>query len=45
MSSTAANIAATYNQAAFANNQSSLQLTPNDITWNQDIFNKIMIRN
>ena len=45
MSSTATNIAAAYNQAAFANNQSSLQLTPDDITWNRDIFNEIMIHN
>jgi len=45
MSFTATNIAAAYNQAAFANNQSQLQLTPDDITWNRDIFNKMMIRN
>ena len=45
MSSTATNIAAAYNQAAFANNQSQLQLTPDDITWNRDIFNKMMICN
>jgi len=45
MSSFANNIAAAYNQASSANNQSSLQLTPNNITWNQDIFNKIMICN
>ena len=45
MSSAATNIAATYNQAAFANNQSLLQLTPDNITWNQDIFNEIMIHN
>jgi len=45
MSSAATNIAAAYNQAAFANNQSSFQLTPDNITWNQDIFNEIIIRN
>jgi len=45
MSSTVTNIAAAYNQAAFANNQSSLQLTPNNIIWNRDIFNEIMICN
>ena len=45
MSSTATNIATAYNQAVFSNNQSQLQLTPDDITWNQDIFNEIMIRN
>ena len=45
MSSTATNIAVAYKQAAFANNQSSLQLTPDNITWNWDIFNKIMIHN
>ena len=45
MSSAATNIAAAYNQAAFANNQSSLQLTPDNITWNHSIFNKMMICN
>jgi len=45
MSFAATNIPAAYNQAAFANNQSSLQLTPDDITWNRDIFNEIIICN
>jgi len=41
----ASNIAAVYNQASFANNQSLLQSTPNDIIWNHDIFNEIMAHN
>jgi len=45
MFSLANNIAAAYNQASSANSQSTLQLTPDDITWNCDIFNKIMMRN
>jgi len=45
MSSFANNITAAYNQASFTNNQSSLQLTPDDITWNCDILNEIMTCN
>ena len=45
MSSFANNVAAAYNQALSANSQATLQLTPDDITWNHDIFNEIMTRN
>jgi len=45
MSSFTNNITATYNQASSANSQSALQLTPDDITWNYDIFNEIMVHN
>jgi len=44
MSSFVVNVA-TYNQIPFANNQASLQLTPEDITWNQEILNKILTCN
>ena len=45
MSSFANNVAAAYNQTSSANSQSTLQLTPDDITWNRDIFHEIMTRN
>jgi len=45
MSSITTNIAAAYNQASFTNNQSLLQLTSNNIIWNYDIFNEMIIHN
>ena len=45
MSSIATNIAAAYNQASFTNNQSLLQLTSDNIIWNYDIFNEMIIHN
>ena len=45
MSSFANNVAAAYNQTSSANSQSTLQLTPDDITWNRGIFNEIITQN